>query len=139
MQDRNSGPPAAGQEMLPGILVIDDDEMVLETVSAVLRSAGYRVTTALNGEAGLVEFARNRVDVVITDIIMPIKEGIETIAEFRRRYPEIKIIAMSGGGRWGNLDYLRMAKKFGADAIISKPFTGEAVLQLVEDLAGCAG
>ena len=71
------------------------------------------------------------VDLVITDLIMPEKEGVETISELRRRYPEIKIIAMSGGGMGGATDYLRLAKALGAGQTLAKPFTREVLLKMV--------
>lgn len=107
---------------MPKILVVDDDAMVRTTVSTILRHHGFEVDLAVNGKQGLAAFREAAPDLVITDIIMPEKEGLETIIEMRRARPAIKIIAMSGGGRVGNSDFLRMAKSLGADAVIPKPF-----------------
>jgi DNA-binding response OmpR family regulator len=112
------------------ILVVDDDAMVRTTMSTILRHHGFEVELAINGKQGLAAFREAAPDLVITDIIMPEKEGLETIIEMRRVRPSIKIIAMSGGGRVGNSDFLRMAKSLGADAVIPKPFGPN-------DLLGC--
>lgn len=75
-------------------------------------------------------------DIVITDILMPEKEGLETIQEFRRDFPDVKIIAMSGGGRVGTNDYLRVAELYGAGHVFKKPFRLANMLSAVEGLIG---
>jgi len=113
-------------------LVIDDDPIVRQTIQAILEEAGYSVTCAEDGRRGLAAFRRNRPDVVVTDIIMPEKEGIETILELRRIWPEGRIIAISGGGRTAKKDdFLRIAKGCGADAVLAKPFEPEELVALV--------
>jgi CheY-like chemotaxis protein len=92
----------------PTILVIDDDILVRQTVRLLLEDHGFRVITALDGEDGLQKFREIAPDVVLTDIIMPKKHGIALIFELRRERPEVKIIAMSGGGRIGNSDLVTM-------------------------------
>ena len=114
------------------ILVIDDDTMVRNTLSAILRHHGYEVELAVNGKQGLAAFRTGAPDLVITDIIMPEKEGIETIIEMRRDRPDAKIIAISGGGRVGNADFLRMAKTLGATAVIAKPFSPQELIGCVK-------
>ncbi|MGE4219828.1 MAG: response regulator [Alphaproteobacteria bacterium] len=104
------------------ILLIDDDPPVRVTVEAMLGRLGHRVTTAGNGVEGIQKLREIVPDVVLTDIIMPEKEGIETIMEIRRSHREIKIIAMSGGGPTRNLDFLRFAERLGAHAVLAKPF-----------------
>ena len=104
------------------ILVVDDEELVRVTLRQMLEKAGHRVFEATNGIEALGAFEKCEADLVITDIIMPEKEGIETIMELRQRKPGLKIIAMSGGGRTGNTQYLHLAKSFGADNILPKPF-----------------
>lgn len=116
------------------ILVIDDDAQITRVLDLKLRKAGYQVIVAANGEAGLNLFKAQRPDIVITDILMPGKEGLETILELRRDSPEIKIIAISGGGHIGADDYLNLAKKFGAQFTFTKPFTGNEILQSVGEL-----
>src|SRR5436853_1437898 len=99
------------------VLIIDDDPLVRYTLSKILTSHGYDVVTAADGERGLAVIADENPAVVITDLIMPEQEGIETIIRIRREYPDVRIIAISGGGRYGNFDMLPMAQTLGADAI----------------------
>lgn len=116
------------------VLVIDDDAKITRVLDLKLRKAGYQVIVAANGEAGLHLFKAQQPDMVITDILMPGKEGLETIMELRRDFPEVKIIAMSGGGHVGAEEYLDLAKKFGAQYAFTKPFTGKEMLQAVREL-----
>ena len=104
------------------ILVIDDDAAVRLAIETVLTSAGYCVTCAADGNEGVRIFLAFHPDIVITDVIMPVQEGFETILALRREQPEIKIIAMSGGGRVASTDFLSMARGFGADHVMAKPF-----------------
>jgi CheY-like chemotaxis protein len=104
------------------VLVIDDDALVRNTISRMLRCWGYEVVIAEDGNRGVELFQTAEPALVITDIIMPDKDGIETIREIRAAQPDARIIAMSGGGRIGNLDFLSFAAKLGATEIISKPF-----------------
>jgi CheY-like chemotaxis protein len=104
------------------ILVIDDDSLVRDTLVRVLERRGYQVLVASDGLRGLSMFRSEQPDLVITDIIMPEKEGIETIREIRGECPDAKIIAISGGARIGNMDFLDFAGKLGASEIIPKPF-----------------
>ena len=117
------------------ILLVDDDKLVLYTLSRILRSTGDTVLTAANGALGMVLFRRERPDVVITDIVMPEQEGLGTIIQMRREWPEIKIIAISGGLRKGDLDVLRMATALGADEVIAKPFEPQELLARLMRLA----
>jgi two-component system chemotaxis response regulator CheY len=96
------------------ILVIDDDAIVRMTVEHILRDAGYEVLTAENGLRGMAVFCSQQPDLVITDILMPEQEGIQTIAEMRKAKPDAKIIAISGGGHGGKVDFLSMARALGA-------------------------
>ena len=109
------------------ILVIDDDTAVRYTLKKILLNAGFEVLEAPDGKKGMQLFQLDRPDLVITDIIMPEQEGIETIIALKNTSPDAPIIAISGGGRIGNEDLLRMATRLGADAILHKPF-GEAEL-----------
>jgi CheY-like chemotaxis protein len=104
------------------VLVIDDETLVRATVARMVEREGHRVLQAANGIEGLSVFKRERIDVVVCDIIMPEKEGIETIGELRRTNPALKIIAISGGGRTENVDFLGMAERLGADYVLAKPF-----------------
>jgi DNA-binding response OmpR family regulator len=116
------------------ILVIDDDDDVRETICDILRAAGYEVEQASDGDQGLRAFGQTGFDLIVTDILMPQKEGIETILEIRDGNPEIKIIAISGGDRTGNYAYLEMAKKLGADKTLKKPFAPRQLLDLIEGI-----
>jgi len=108
---------------MANILLIDDDAMLREMLHAALGNAGHRVTLAAEGNAGLAALKTGAFDLVITDLIMPGKEGIETIIELRHRAPQLKIIAMSGGGQGRPTNYLAMAGKLGARRTLAKPFS----------------
>jgi len=113
------------------ILVFDDEPSILLMLKKMLEKAGHEVDLALNGRDGLALFEKNRPDLVITDIIMPQKEGLETILELRKMYPDLKIIAISGGGRIGPDEYLPSAKIFGANMIFQKPLVQKEFMQAV--------
>jgi CheY-like chemotaxis protein len=112
-------------------LVIDDDDLVRDTIVRILERKGYQVLVAGDGARGLQIFRSERPDLVITDIIMPEKEGLETIREIRDEWPDTKIIAISGGARIGNMDFLDVAGKLGASEIIPKPFDPTDLVMLV--------
>ncbi len=114
------------------ILVIDDDAAVSRTLSLILAKAGYRVSAAANGRKGFELLASGGFDLVLTDIIMPELDGIETIRRIREEYPEVRVIAMSGGGQIDKADFLHMAEVLGADRVIEKPLRGERLLELVD-------
>lgn len=116
------------------ILVIDDDHHILLMIKKMLERAGYKVELASNGNEGLELFNSVPLDLVICDIIMPEKEGLETIREMRRLNPELKIIAMSGGGRVSSDNYLNNAKAFGAARVLGKPFSQKLMISAVKDL-----
>lgn len=116
---------------MANILLIEDEQLVAATIEVVLMKAGHKVTVANNGEAGLAKFAEIAPDLVITDIIMPQKEGIETIRDLRAKSPNIPIIAISGGGRTKNFDFLRMAHKLGANEVLRKPFANADLVAVV--------
>lgn len=114
------------------ILVIDDEELIRETIRMKLEQSGHEVVEAANGVEGLRAIEQGRFDLVVTDIIMPEQEGIETIRKIRDRNPQVAIIAISGGGRGRNYQFLDIAKKLGANEALPKPFTGSQLLTLVE-------
>ena len=111
------------------ILLIDDDDAVREALRMTLTHLGHEVTTARNGEEGLDLFTKTKPDLLITDIVMPVKEGIEVLLELRSRKAPVKIIAISGGGRMNAKQYLAMAKLLGVAQVLEKPFTREALMQ----------
>lgn len=116
------------------VLIIDDDWQMREMMTQALKRANYDVSDAANGKIGMEIHREQPVDLVITDLIMPEKEGIETIRELRRDFPGLKIIAISGGGRAGANGYLSVAKTIGADRTLSKPFDLKKILETVEEL-----
>lgn len=116
------------------ILVIDDDDQFRSMMRRLLEREGYEILEALDGENGVKTFTYKGADLIITDIVMPKKEGLETIREIRHRNPDVKIIAVSGGGRIGPETYLDMAEKFGANKIFSKPFDIKEFLQAVHEV-----
>lgn len=104
------------------ILIIDDEPLIRHMVARVLERAGYPTVSAANGAQGLTSFRGERPMLVITDLIMPEREGIETIRHIRREQPELPIIAMSGSTRAGGADFLGMAQELGATGVLRKPF-----------------
>jgi DNA-binding response OmpR family regulator len=116
------------------ILLVDDNEPFRRGLGLTLERAGYEVQSAPDGAVALKLFREFPADLVITDLIMPEKEGLETIMDLRRLQPELKIIAMSGGGRIDPNDYLPIAKKLGAALTLSKPFSTGEILEAVAGL-----
>jgi two-component system, chemotaxis family, chemotaxis protein CheY len=115
------------------ILVIEDDSIVRKTIAHLLEEAGHLVLWAEDGRQGMAVFRSWQPDLVVTDIVMPEQEGIETIIEMRAAEPNAKIIAISGGGRIGNTDFLNIARHLGAMAAVPKPFHPDLLLAIVED------
>lgn len=118
------------------LLIIDDESQIRSMLRQMLEQEGYDVIEASNGEEGIKLYREKPADLVITDILMPVKEGFTTIMELKRDYPEVRIIAISGGRRIGPEEYLKIAKKFGAIRMINKPFNKEELLNAIEDLIG---
>ena len=116
------------------VLVVDDDLQVLEVVGEMLILEGFDVEVARNGREALEQFRRQPFDLVITDLIMPDKEGLETITELRASDRHVPIIAMSGGGRIGPTDYLETALQIGANATLAKPFARSELIATVTRL-----
>ncbi len=114
------------------ILVIDDEELARFTMREILEGAGHEVAEARNGNQGLAFQKAQLFDLVVTDIIMPDKEGVETIIELKRDFPDLPIIAISGGGRTRNLDFLKLAEQYGAQKILAKPFSEEDLVEAVK-------
>ena len=116
------------------ILVIDDEVQIRDVLRTVLERVGYEVTEAGDGNEGLQIYAEGGIDLVVTDIIMPEKGGIDTIMDLRRDFPGVKVITISGGGMCGDVSYLDMALGVGADRAIGKPFVLDDFLESVEEL-----
>ena len=119
---------------MPGILhvlVVDDNDAIRGVVRRQLERAGCRVTDASDGDVALRCQRSDPADVLLTDMVMPGKEGVETIREFRRLYPAMRLVAMSGGGIGDASTYLEVARAFGAAALLKKPFSNEELLRAV--------
>jgi CheY-like chemotaxis protein len=118
------------------ILVIDDENSVRKIICDNLKLSGFRVSAAVDGNEGLsmIDAARPP-DIVITDMIMPNKSGLEVISEIRRSHPSIRLIAISGGGRMEAVnDLLEKAKETGADATLSKPLDLDELERIIGEL-----
>lgn len=124
---------------MPKILIIDDDEQVRALLFEILERAGFDIIEAVNGAQGLSLFRAQPADLVITDLIMPEKEGVETILELRQEFPNVRIVAMSGGGRNSCRDYLQIASQLGARRTIAKPFSRQEILDAVSDALAAPG
>jgi CheY-like chemotaxis protein len=133
-QQQGKRAPADGsQDTPPLILLIDDEENFRSVIKQVLVNAGFEVVEAANGAQGIQYFYEKPADMIITDIIMPEKEGIETIIELKKAFPNVKLIAMSGGGWYGTDIDFDMAKKLGAKTL-DKPFALQDLLDIVHEL-----
>jgi len=124
---------------MPSILLMEDDDIFREAVALLLRERGFTVLEARDGDEGTRLFQVEPTDLVLTDIVMPNKEGLETVIELRRAHPGLGIIVMSGGTAHDAPLYLKMAGTFGANRVLEKPFAIEALLTAItEVLAGPA-
>jgi CheY-like chemotaxis protein len=108
---------------MKSILVVDDDKYIRILLKKLFEQEGYAVQTAENGNSAVKSLYEKPADLVITDIIMPEKEGLETIMELRRDFPNLKLIAISGGGLIHANKYLKLAKLMGAQYTFSKPLS----------------
>ena len=116
------------------ILIIDDDPSILTMLKRMLEKAGYEVDTAGNGSEGLKKIESCPPDLLVTDIVMPEKEGLELISYLREKNPKLKIAAITGGGRFHCEGYLTSAKLLGADLIFQKPLVHKEFVQAITDL-----
>ncbi len=119
------------------VLVIDDDSSMRSLIRLFLEQSGHDVAEAQDGDEGIKLQKAQPADLVITDLLMPEKEGFETIQELKEDFPDIKIIAISGGGQFLDKDdFLRIANQLGADSVLSKPFEKEELLMVTGELLG---
>jgi DNA-binding response OmpR family regulator len=116
------------------ILLIEDDLELLRQMAVAFHSAGYKVQAAPDGLAGLALFTAAAPELVVTDIIMPNREGIETIVALKKASPTVQVIAITGGYRVGPADFLHLARHAGADGTLAKPFRLTALLALAAKL-----
>jgi CheY-like chemotaxis protein len=105
------------------ILIVDDEDDVRFTLVKALKSLNHEIYQATDGNAALALLAEQSIDLIVTDIFMPNREGLETILEIRMNWPDVKLVAISGGGRIRNTEFLEIAEKFGADLVLKKPFS----------------
>jgi CheY-like chemotaxis protein len=122
--------------MLTRLLIIDDDIIMREIIKDSLTDYPIHVDEASNGVEGIKKIRENRYDVVLTDIIMPEKEGLELIMELKSVPGNIKIIATTSGGSVTADEYLEMAKGLGADAVLAKPFSETKLVEIINELTG---
>jgi DNA-binding response OmpR family regulator len=129
---------------MPRVLIIDDEEDIRDVIYEVLSRAGFEVDVASTGDEGIDKLRSKPADVVVTDIIMPGKDGVATVREISKEFPDTKIIAISGGGNFGpnayepnaikTTAYLAAAREAGADVILPKPFDREALMEAIRAL-----
>ena len=119
---------------MASILLIDNDPAVREVLRIALMTAGYSISEAANGRQGINSFRKAPTDIVITDIYMPDRDGLEVIEALRRTHPTVKILAISGAS--GNMNYLHRAEVLGADRVLAKPLSMPIVLRVVSELLG---
>jgi DNA-binding response OmpR family regulator len=121
---------------MPHVLIIEDNKDLRDLLQFILEGAGHSVSVASDGEAGLRAQQARPADIVITDIFMPNQDGLETIAHLRREHPQVKVVAMSGGGsRVKGEGTLLTAREIGAHIVLVKPFDNDELLGVVRSLA----
>lgn len=122
--------------MKKGILIIDDEPHVLEAIKREMHELRDEYQIFITSDCSTVFdiIAENTVEILITDILMPEKDGIQLITETQERYPEIKIITMSGGGKIDAATYLQLARGLGAASTLNKPFTREELLKAISEV-----
>ncbi|RJF77333.1 response regulator [Azospirillum cavernae] len=121
---------------MASVLIIDDDDMVRTMLLRTITRGGHEAFGARDGVEGVARFREHPADLVITDIFMPNQEGLATIMELRRVTPNLKIIAISGGGARASLDVLPVAEALGAQKTLRKPFTPAEVMEAVNEVLG---
>ncbi len=120
-------------ECMARVLIIEDDEIVRDVLKMMLEMEGHEVMETPDGNVGIKLYHEKPSDLVIIDIFMPCKEGLETISELAESFRDVKIIAVSGGGHC-QLDFLDSAKKLGASRTLRKPFTRKEMLKTVDEV-----
>lgn len=122
------------------VLIVDDNPDIREFIEDLLDAAGYEAVTASNGDEALALLRERRADIVVTDLFMPERDGLETIDALRREFPDVGVVAISGDRQTpgGITQYLAVAQVAGADRTLRKPFTAEALLEAVRAAARSA-
>ncbi len=116
------------------VMIVDDDQQILRLLAEIIEKEGHQIVSAEDGEQAFQQFQKHPIDLVITDLLMPNKEGLELIQELRSIRPELKIIAYSGGGQMQPDNYLDFAKGMGADRVFSKPIPIKELTAAVAEL-----
>jgi YesN/AraC family two-component response regulator len=116
------------------ILIIDDEPQIRSMLTLMLEREGYEIVEAPDGVAGIKIYRQSPADLIITDLIMPNKDGIGMIIDLKKEFPDVKIIAMSGGGLNKPDGYLKGAKKLGAACTLTKPIDREEMLKAVREI-----
>jgi len=124
---------------LKNILLIDDDPAVARSLQLILQRSGYVVKAVGNGSLGLQWLEKQPVDLIITDIYMDVMDGIATVSVVKKQFPQVKIIAISGGSRVVKMDSLSVVKTLGADRTLTKPMDISVLLALIAELDAEAG
>ncbi|MBI9111304.1 response regulator [Maridesulfovibrio ferrireducens] len=119
---------------MPRILVVDDDPISRQILRAMLEKEGHVVSEAEDGVKALNNYDKSSIDLVITDIFMPEKEGVQTVRELIKENPDVKIIAVSGGSSSANYDSLDWIKMFGVKYTFTKPFDSKAIISAIDEL-----
>lgn len=117
---------------MPRVLLVDDEEGVRFSLGELLKTRGYDVDSAADGEEALEKARAEPPDIVVTDIVMPKTGGLEVLTELRTLCPGVPVIAISGGGRISAANYLEVASLFGAAEVLEKPFEFDTLLAAVE-------
>lgn len=116
------------------VMIVDDDEPFRTVISRAMRARGFEVDEAADGEAALKAAKGAVLDVVVTDMLMPGRDGVELIVALKLLRPEVPLIAMSGRPSLGGLDILGVAKTLGAAAVLQKPFSTDELADAVQAL-----
>ncbi|PCI24973.1 MAG: response regulator [SAR324 cluster bacterium] len=117
------------------ILIVDDDEQFRNMLQQMLQRSGHHVETAVNGNQGIQVYRKTPTDLVIMDLLMPEKEGLESIVELKTEFNDIKVIAISGGGQKISAQpNLEIAKILGAIQTLHKPFSRQEILETVNQV-----
>lgn len=120
-----------GVQAMATILIIDDDSQICDLLKQVLEKEGHAVHTALNGIEGIALYRQHHPELILLDILMPEKEGLETIRDLRREFPNVMVIAMSAASEGAKIDLLELAQRLGAQYRLTKPFQLQTVKKLV--------
>lgn len=116
------------------VLVVDDDKLIIDVITAFLDANGFKVMGAQSVNEAELVLRKYPVELVITDLVLPVRKGFDLILELKHKYPEVRIIAISGGGEISGIDMLRKALSLGADRAISKPILLDNLLSAIKDL-----